>query len=328
MIRTRLRQAGIDLDNGQPVNQKLALRGSLDGSLATIDLSSASDTIAASLVEFLLPDEWYRAASIVRSKYCTLPSGETVFLKKFSSMGNGYTFELESLIFLALAMATTNGRIGRDVSVFGDDIITPSADAPTLIRVLSEVGFKTNQEKTFIDGPFRESCGKHYFSGYDVTPFYLKKEISSYHDLLWLINSLRRLAYRFVGYEFGCDKRFESVWTDLVRLLPGRFQSLSCPDGYGDEAVVRDFDECSPSPKSNKNWVEGYTHYSLRSAGRSLEADGVPALISKLWYTRRLSELGEMSQYSRNLPSVTYRLRVVKKQYPRWTTLGPWVSTL
>jgi len=326
-IRRRLKFFGLDLNNGQPLNQKLARQGSIDGLLSTVDLSSASDMISLGLCEFLLPEDWYRAMMTVRSPYCTLPDGESIFLRKISSMGNGFTFELESLIFLALCIAVNPKlRIGHDVSVFGDDIIIPSTDTKPLIDILRCVGFKTNIEKTFIDGPFRESCGKHYFRGHDVTPFFLKKEILNVPDLYYLINSVKRLAFRFAGFNYGLDDRFRFLWDFLVSLLPKRFRLLSCPDGYGDCAIVRDFDECTPRPTPFGLQVEGYTFKRLSPSVARSKYDGIPALISKLWFTRRNIDLGEMSQYCLIRVPSNYRWRISKGLYPQWTTMGPWVS--
>lgn len=53
-IRSRLNLFGINL-NDQTINQELAYRGSLDGSLATLDLSSASDSVTWVLCKELLP---------------------------------------------------------------------------------------------------------------------------------------------------------------------------------------------------------------------------------------------------------------------------------
>lgn len=329
MIRKRLKVIGLDIDCGQPRNQELARLGSLDGSLSTIDLASASDTIAKSLVELLLPSDWLSAMEIVRSPYCTLPNGDSLLLRKFSSMGNGFTFELESLIFLALCKAVyPAGRIGREILVYGDDIIFPSRKVPALIEALSFFGFTTNLEKTFIDGPFRESCGKHYFLGHDVTPFFFKKKIRSYQDMFWLTNSIKRLAFRFCGFGFGLDARFEQAWKHALNSLPHRFQSLSCPDGYGDDAVVRDFDECTPSIRSPNSGWEGYVSRYLGQRRRLIEHSELPALITKLWYTRRSLELGELSQLTRIQPSTVFRYYIGRRVYPQWCTLGPWVSGL
>lgn len=98
MIRSRLKRAGMDL-NSQERNQRLARVGSVAGTLATIDLSMASDTVALELVRSLYPPHWCSALEQCRSSQGVLPSGETVLYRKFSSMGNGYTFEMESSIF-------------------------------------------------------------------------------------------------------------------------------------------------------------------------------------------------------------------------------------
>ena len=98
VIRSELRRVGINL-NDQAPNQRLAKEGSITGQWATIDLSAASDSIAYELVRCLLPSDWFAALELCRSSVGILPSGEKIFYQKFSSMGNGYTFELESLIF-------------------------------------------------------------------------------------------------------------------------------------------------------------------------------------------------------------------------------------
>lgn len=325
-IRHRLRRVGLDLNHGQVVNQELALRGSLDGSLATLDLSAASDSIASFLVEYLLPRDWYDAMATVRSPECEMPDGSWVFLRKISSMGNGFTFELESLIFLALVYAVhPSMRVGHDVSVYGDDIILPASQATRLVELLSIVGFKTNVEKSFITGPFRESCGKHFFNGRDVTPFYLKKVVRTIPDLYWFANSIRRLAHRFTGMGYGCDARFKPAWDLVLSRIPDRFRRLSCPDGYGDSAVLRDFDECTPSPRPATGWVEGYTSFRLLEAGKVKLHEGPESLISKLWYTRRGLRLGELSQRNLEVATPSNRYRITKGLYPQWSTLGPWL---
>lgn len=81
----------------QDLHRYLALIGSVTGGLATIDLSNASDTICRVLVKLLLPKDWHTLLSSLRSPFTCL-KGRWVRLEKFSSMGNGFTFELETLI--------------------------------------------------------------------------------------------------------------------------------------------------------------------------------------------------------------------------------------
>jgi hypothetical protein len=326
LLRSRLRAAGLDLDKAHIVNGRLARNGSLDDSLATIDLSSASDSISYSLVEFLLPESWFRAMQTVRSNNTLLDSG-WLFLQKFSSMGNGFTFELESLIFLALCKAVAPYlEIGRDVSVYGDDIILPSTKTGALVDLLANVGFKTNHSKTFLSGPFRESCGQHYFHGRDVTPFFLKKELGGTLDWFYASNSVRLLAHRFGGLDYGCHASFRAAWDFCLSQVPKRYRSYSVPVGFGDCGIVRDFDEVSPRPLVSKRGFEGFISRSLTSRTKENAFDELPALISKLWFTRRGLPLGDQSQYSLSKPLKLHSFRTRNALYPQWLGYGPWVE--
>nr|APG77248.1 hypothetical protein [Hubei levi-like virus 4] len=196
VIRDALLRFGINLKT-QSYNQYLALVGSRTGSLVTIDLEAASDSISRALVKLLLPAGWYRLLDGTRSKFLEV-EGRFVMLEKFSSMGNGFTFELETLIFWALTQACCEltGCADRRIAVYGDDIICHNSYADLLIRVLSVCGFNTNKEKTFLEGPFRESCGKHYFYGRDVTPFNFAKSLGDITDVLHIVNSYNQWAER------------------------------------------------------------------------------------------------------------------------------------
>lgn len=199
-IRGRLKRIGIDLDD-QSRNQYLA-EMAYKLKYATIDLANASDTVSTSLVRLLLPDDWFRVLYDLRTFHTDI-NGEMLYLHKFSAMGNGYTFELESLIFFALCWAVVRCELGdydNPIGVYGDDIVVPQHAAARLIEVLEACGFEVNSEKSFTSGPFYESCGKHYFMGVDVTPFYQKEpDIDSYHEALRLANRIYRWALREPG---------------------------------------------------------------------------------------------------------------------------------
>lgn len=197
MIRRRLRHVRIDL-NDQSRNRLMALQGSRTGSLATIDLSNASDSVSLLLLD-LLPESWRKYINMTRSEEVQLPDGTWHRLAKVSSMGNGFTFELESLIFWALAASCVDllQWPDRRVGVYGDDIIVHHVVAPHLLAVLSYLGFIPNAEKTFVSGPFRESCGGHYHYGVDVTPFFLRTGLLELEDRYHFLNSLNEWQYRF-----------------------------------------------------------------------------------------------------------------------------------
>ena len=216
-FRSSLRRIGINL-NDQSINSSLARIGSIDGSLATLDLSSASDSISSQLVALLLPECWYTLLDSVRSPV-TIIDGEEHQNEMFSSMGNGFTFELESLLFYVLTKATCyfRGIPGR-ISVYGDDIICPSGAFADLEWVLGYFGFSLNTEKSFGTGPFRESCGGHYYDGYDITPFYMKGPLKTIIDVIHVANQLREWAI-IPGLSI-LDCEVEEIWLWLKSLVP------------------------------------------------------------------------------------------------------------
>lgn len=219
-IRRRLRSFNINL-NDQTRNQRLAREGSITGSLATLDLSSASDSISDELVSLLLPLNWYACLDDLRSKSVWV-DGEKHSCEMFSSMGNGFTFELESLLFFSLAKAVAyfTGTRGT-ISVYGDDIIVPTGMYERLVEVLSYFGFEVNAEKSFSIGPFRESCGGHYYNGHDITPFFIRGPIMSLTDLVHALNQLRLWASRDQGVFLNEDAW--DIWSSLSQLVPRKF---------------------------------------------------------------------------------------------------------
>lgn len=231
IIRTRLKRFGCNLDD-QSKNQELARIGSITGKYATLDLSAASDTISLAIVEELFPPVWVDAMKTLRSPTGRFGRTQKPFAyEKLSSMGNGYTFVIESLIFLAVCYAalqcykTTSGAQGSislhdDVAVYGDDIVVPVALVSRLKDLLHYCGFTVNVEKSFESGPFRESCGKDYFSGHLVRPLFLREEIRDVQQAYAVINRCRahhRLC-RSCGFED--DDPYQGTREIIARYLP------------------------------------------------------------------------------------------------------------
>lgn len=276
VIRTKLRSVGQDL-NDQSRNQALALEASRDDNLATIDLSSASDTISRWVVEELLPPDWLAALECCRSPFGTLDSGEKILYRKFSSMGNGFTFELESLIFWAICssvvqvLADQHGAKERRVSVYGDDIIVPSYAANQVLDALVLFGFIPNKEKSYTSGPFRESCGMHGFRGCDVTPFFVRGPIKKLSDLFLLHNNVMRWAAKR-SYA-SRDARLQGLCSWVRSHAPERWRKPRLCDGYGDGAFIGSFDECTPRAVRRRGF-QGYRVEVLTSKVRSLDSYG------------------------------------------------------
>lgn len=209
-LRSRLKSVGIDLDN-QGNNQMGAFKA-LTERLATLDLKAASDTVALELVYELLPVDWAIYLDAIREKNYRLPKSRTWHkLEKFSSMGNGFTFELETLIFWALSESVRSQTDPASL-VYGDDIIVSKSAAKALIPLLEVAGFTINSSKSYVSGPFYESCGRHYFDGIDVTPIY-QKEIpyADTHESVRFANRLIRLALRLAS-RHCCYKWLEAAW--------------------------------------------------------------------------------------------------------------------
>lgn len=197
-IRERLRRvAQIDIANashspykGQNLHKLMARFASIDDDFATIDLSNASDTIAHMFVKLLLPPEWYSLLNMLRSP-ATRVNGEWVKLQKFSSMGNGFTFELETLLFYVVCVSVCEHSV---VTVYGDDMIVPSEDYDNVVAALTFFGFSVNAKKSFKNGPFRESCGGDYFQGVDVNVIDLKKAPSNPLEWIGMYNRLYKVS--------------------------------------------------------------------------------------------------------------------------------------
>jgi hypothetical protein len=203
-IRRRLKRFGCDLDD-QSKNQRMAKAGSISGSTATLDLSAASDSISLGICRLLLPEAWYQLLLDLRSpKGIIRETGEILEYKKISSMGNGYTFALESLVFLALCYAVCREDEGFSVvtslAVYGDDLIVPIRSVLRVRACLETCGFSLNMEKSFYRGSFRESCGCDYYRGTNVRPIFLKEEVNDVHGLFSLINRSSRAANATAEY--------------------------------------------------------------------------------------------------------------------------------
>lgn len=333
MLRRRLRYHGIDLNDASR-NQHAAESSSISGELATVDFSSASDSISLELVRSILPPDWFSLMDVCRSHYGVNRDKSTFSWAKFSAMGNGFTFELESLIFYASALACCEylSLDTRDVSVFGDDVIIP-ASCYDLYQSFSEfLGFKVNPEKSFYSGCFRESCGSHWFSGLNCKPLYLKYRISNVETVYKTANATRSLAHRRNYY--GCDSKFGNCWHSLVYSVPNCLR-FGVPFAKGDTGFAIDLSEEEaffrgswpfPSRQAGSG-IEGRRYSCLTQAGVTRTTDHPSLLTARVWQLSDRSE-GLSSEGTGNSYPLrgTVRMRVkTNTLVAYWPELGPWV---
>lgn len=225
-----LRQRGIDLSD-QSKNQTLARRGSIPSSgvpYITLDLSSASDSLALAACKLLLPPEWYEFLMQLRVQKGLL-DGKQISYSKMSSMGNGFTFPLETLIFSAICHAAAKCcHQPQDFSVYGDDIIVRQDLGLIVVELLNLIGFKVNRDKSFFHGPFRESCGADWLGGVDVRPIVVDKPLSTIEAVFTIHNATSRSPL--------VAAMFEGVKPTLRSMVPDEFRFLRPYPGQEDTA--------------------------------------------------------------------------------------------
>jgi len=167
----------------QEPNQLLAQEGSVTGALATLDLSEASDRVSYLLVRSMLEKHPWLAQAVdaTRSSRASVPGYGVIPLAKFASMGSALCFPVEAMVFTSIVFLGIQDSLSRrltlrdvyrlkgQVRVYGDDIVVPTSAVSHVIARLEAYGLKVNEHKSFWTGQFRESCGKEYFAGEDVT---------------------------------------------------------------------------------------------------------------------------------------------------------------
>lgn len=352
MIGRRLqRMEGIDL-HSQDRNGLLAFYGSMSGKLATEDFTSASDLIATEVIREVLPPDWFTVLNSARSTLYR-DGKQWIRAEKFSSMGNGFTFPLQSLLFTAAAVSVCDYlHIGSEyVGVFGDDVILPTEAHDLFLEFCSFLGFTINASKSFASGYFRESCGTHYFRGLDVKPFYLKKVLTNIQSVYICANSIRRQSHRW-NFGSSCDRRLRKTVAYLTGLTPKKFR-FRIPDGFGDGGFISNFDEATPKLhyQYNDRGLEGLYFRCLTDVGVRNYSEGLGILLDRLfstssdrafankeleWDPIRLRDLDSFldaivdwqptrsygNEYA--LRAVT-RTKVIRVLAPRWYNLGPWI---
>lgn len=243
IIRKRLRRAGFDIRTLQQRHRVLAQTASVTNTMVTADLSSASDSISVALVDRLFPADWREILHKSRIGRVELPNGQTVESNTFCTMGIGYTFPLQTLVFLSLLKAIEKmsgiNRFFRDerCSVYGDDMIYSRRIHEAVARNFSSIGFILNVDKTFIDGSFRESCGGDYYRGVDVRPFQPRNGSAkvgkrAYEAMLY--KYLNGLLRRWDEHEIGGTIRY--LLSELVAVT-GKPKLV--PSDYPDDAGIR-----------------------------------------------------------------------------------------
>lgn len=214
----------VNLADMQILHRKLAEASSRKGSalqLSTIDLSNASDTVARRLVELILPPDWFDLLNSLRATHTSV-DGTEYYLEKFSSMGNGFTFELETIVFRTLCET-----VGSNCCyVYGDDIIVDTSVFDGVIAALRFFGFTPNEKKTFSEGPFRESCGGDFFDGQPVRAAFITELPDEPQHWVELANKLYRIDPTLSRFSAAWHYCLEQVPTDWRNFGPASLEGV------------------------------------------------------------------------------------------------------
>jgi len=270
--KSLLEKLGIDLDHLADEHRNRIS----DPKVATIDLSDCSDAISLKLIKYLLPSRVYNIILACRSDMTVGPDDNYYVTKKVSSMGNGFTFDLMSLVLTALARSFDPGS-----TVFGDDIICRNEVGWAMIEALQVAGFVVNVSKTFIHSDYRESCGSHYIDNIGYLTIFDQRWLVNQHDLIVTLNKVALLSLRYGGC-FEILRR--ELWLCVPRTLLGATverptEHIGRPLSYDLDTYVRYGPTVQVDPKRGM----------LKSLRRSLKYLHKPGAISvALGYVNKL----------------------------------------
>lgn len=269
----------------QEPNQEMARQGSLDGSLATLDLSEASDRVSNQLVEYMLQGYTHLrdAVQSSRSLRADVPGHGIIPLSKFASMGSALCFPIEAMVFATVALvgiekAKERPLSSRDlktlvgkVHVYGDDIIVPTDYAESVVAALELYGFKVNQHKSFWTGKFRESCGKEYFAGHDVSIVKIREMLPrNRQDVPAVVStvSLRNQFYwaGLTRCAFALDHRLES-------LLLGYYPYVSRDSQVLGRETTGDLTVDGWDARMHRPVVKGWSEHSRPPTNREMSGE-------------------------------------------------------
>lgn len=207
---TLLRVLGINLDTLADLHRGLIR---VPGK-ATIDFSNASNSNWMVVLRQLWPNNVLRYIEKLRSPVVYV-DGQFHHWNMLSPMGCGFTFEVMTLTLLALTRTFDKGS-----TVFGDDVVIQQDHAPAFISLAQSLGWVVNQQKSFITGSFRESCGAFVDQVSDTSYVsYDFKPISDEIDCCVTANKIGIILRHGI-----VTKRLRTIlaklWLNIVKELP------------------------------------------------------------------------------------------------------------
>lgn len=299
----------------QMPNRQLALEGSVDGRLATLDLSSASDLVSNQLALLITRHHpWLsQAVQASRSRKADVPGFGVIRLAKFASMGSALCFPLEAMVFLTVVFLGISRDLRTPVTrkllqdfagrvrVYGDDIIVPVEHVRSVIDSLEAFGFLVGLDKSFWNGRFRESCGGDYYGGQEIIPVRCRRPIpTSRKDAEGVISTV---AMRNLFYQKGLWST--AGWLDekIEKLLSGVFPIVEpTSPAIGRHSVSVSYRSERESVTTHSPLVKGY---KIVAVAPENYLDG-PAALLKYFLMRGVEPLEEKHLERSGRPGTVY----------------------
>lgn len=223
----------------QTINRRLAQIGSLDRSIATIDLKDASDRVSYRFVRDVLWNFPAIRYMLTKQRATHYQLGSVVeTLNSVGGMGSGLTFPLLAFIIQLSVCSAIVKRTGHSyefvrskVYVYGDDLIVPTEWYHYATSGLEQSNLSLNKDKSYVRSQFRESCGGDYINGNECAPIRLKlafcklPKASDVRDGLTLRRSDAGLCVGLVKHahllrKSGLNKTAEYVERSLAKVIP------------------------------------------------------------------------------------------------------------
>ena len=296
--RDELLSGLIGFDDQGP-NQALARQGSIDNRTATLDLSDASDRVSNQLV-IRMTQRWpylQEAIQASRSRRAVVPGVGVIRLAKFASMGSALCFPMEAfvfttLIFLGIQKSLNTSLTKEDVKsflgsvrVYGDDLIVPVDHVHTIVQTLEHFGAQVGLHKSFWTGRFRESCGKEYLNGHDVSIVRVRQALpTAMADATEIISavSLRNQLY-IAGYP-GTAEWLDNRLGKLLKHFPVVEPTSPVLGRVSYGSLERGSD--IPNPKAQRMHPRLFTRqvrgYAVEAKAPNDQLDGTGALLKCL----------------------------------------------
>lgn len=180
----------------QELSRQAAREGAATGRFATVDSTAASDTIFR---------DWMREINHPSLNFLMeyMPThvkwGSKVYpMEMFGTMGSPLTwYVMMVMLYVECRLSEAITHFGEEIDVLrrsvrgyigqlffvGDDVVLPAEWADTLMDVMRRLYRIPNAEKTFVTGPYRESCGIEALGNRDISRVYYPRGLVFADDL-------------------------------------------------------------------------------------------------------------------------------------------------